>query len=344
MLKTSTGPLNTVHDLAMLDLDGVIYVGPDAVPGAAGHVQAARTGEMHLAFVTNNASRPPARVAEHLGRLGIPVAAEDVVTSAQAAARLLVDQHGRGAVIFCLGSEGLELALRGEGLVPVTGVDEGAVAVATGFAPEVPWKQVMVAAMLIRDGLPWVASNTDHTVPLPRGTGPGHGVQVRMLSDFSGVDPQVAGKPRRPLLDETVRRVGGRRPLMVGDRLDTDIEGARAAGIDSLLVLTGVTGLQELANAPEHQRPTYVSEDLGGLLVTHHAPQQVENGVRLGGWIGSVKEGQLVVSGNGAAGDWWRVVAATAWAWRDRVGEPLGLDSLEPRVPDAPGTQGTVAT
>lgn len=327
MLGSSSTALCQAYDLAMLDLDGVVYVGGEAVPGAPGHLDAARTAGMRLAFITNNASRPPEEVAEHLVALGVEASAEDVVTSAQAAARLLVDRYGAGARVVSLGADGLRSALTAVGLVPV-GADEDAVAVATGYGPEVRWSEIMRAAVRIRDGLPWVASNTDSTFPAAFGVAPGHGVQVEMLQRFTGVDPVVAGKPERPLLDETVRRVGGRRPLMVGDRLDTDIEGARRAGLDSLLVLTGVTGLADLASAPEPLRPTYVAPDLAGLTDAHEAPVPSREGWRLGGWEGRVSGGALEVTGSGTPEEWWRVVAAAAWDHLDRSGAPVDLDRV----------------
>ena len=148
-----------------------------------------------------------------------------------------------------LGADGLRVALDEAGLV-AAGIDDDVVAVVSGYGPDVVWRDIMRAAVRVRGGLPWVASNTDLTLPTADGPAPGHGVLVDMLARFAGVAPTVAGKPQRPLLDETVRRVGGERPLMVGDRLDTDIEGGRNAGIDTLLVLTGVTGLAELVGRP----------------------------------------------------------------------------------------------
>lgn len=322
MLLTSADPLTGAYDLAMLDLDGVVYIGHDAVDGAAVHIARAREAGMRVAFITNNASRPAAVVAAHLRDLGVVADAGDVVTSAQAAARLLTERFGAGARVVCLGGPGLESALEEAGLVPVDAEGEAA-AVASGYGPELRWREIMRAAVRIRDGLPWVASNTDHTIPTSFGVAPGHGVLVEMVERFTGVTPQVAGKPARPLLDETVRRVGGRHPLMVGDRLDTDIEGARNAGVDSLLVLTGVTGLAELVAARPQERPTYVASDLGGLLVAHEAPEPDADGWRLGGWSGRVEDGRLVVERTGPDGaldDWWRVAAATAWDHRDRVG------------------------
>jgi len=329
VLGTSEEVLCRGYDLAMLDLDGVVYISGEAVPGAARHLGAAREAGMRLAFITNNAARTPGRVASHLRELGVEAQEDDVVTSAQAAARLLVQRFGAGSRVVCLGSEGLEQVLRAAGLEPV-GAEDDAEAIATGYGPDVRWSAIMRAAVRIREGLPWVASNGDHTIPTAFGVAPGHGVQVAMLRDFTGVEPVVAGKPERPLLDETVRRVGGQRPLMVGDRLDTDIEGARRIGLDSLLVLTGVTGLAELVAAPEEVRPTYVAPDLGGLLEPHQAPAYDAGEHRLGGWCGTTADGCLAVTGDGSPEDWWRVVAATAWRHLDDVGEPVDLGAVTP--------------
>ncbi|WGX94430.1 HAD-IIA family hydrolase [Nocardioides sp. L-11A] len=337
MLLTSTAPLADAYDVAMLDLDGVVYVGQQAVDGAAGHLARARARGLTVAFITNNASRPAAVVAGHLRELGVPAEDADVVTSAQAAARLLMERFGRGARVLCLGGDGLRSALEEVGLVAV-GVDAAAEAAVSGYGPDLLWRDIMRAAVRIRDGLPWLASNTDHTIPTAYGVAPGHGVLVDMMARFTGVTPQVAGKPARPLLDETVRRTGARRPLMVGDRLDTDIEGARNAGIDSLLVLTGVTGLAELVAAAPAERPTYVAPDLGGLTVPHGAPQRDEDGRwRLGGWTGRVEAGRLELERSGAmasAADWWRVAAVAGWDHRDRTGAAPDVTSARVPEPD----------
>ena len=331
-LGASKRPLVADYDLAMLDLDGVVYIGGEAVPGAAEHLARAREAGMRMAFVTNNASRPPESVAEHLRELGVEADTSDVVTSAQAAARLLGERFGEGARVALLGGPGLDAALRAERLVPVA-VGEEAVAIVSGYGPDVLWRDVMRAAVLVRDGLPWVASNADLTIPTAYGTAPGHGVLVGLLTDFAGVRPEVAGKPERPLLDETIRRVGGRRPLMVGDRLDTDIDGAVNAGVDSLLVMTGVTDLEHLVAVPHGRRPTYVGPDLGALLEAHPAPEHEGGETRLGGWSARAQDGRLVVEGEGAPGDWWRVVAAAAWAELDRAGS--AVDTTELRPPSA---------
>lgn len=342
MLGSSHDPLSAAYDLAMLDLDGVVYVSGDAVPGAPEHLARARGSGMRCAYVTNNASRPPATVVAHLRDLGIELDDADVVTSAQAAASVLRAEHGDGAVVLVLGGEGLWQAVEAAGLEgrqvdtvrdeASPGDEGGPVALVTGYGPEVLWRQVMRAAVLLRDGLPWVASNTDMSIPTSYGTAPGHGVLVDTLRRFAEVEPTVAGKPARPLLDETVARVGGERPLMVGDRLDTDIEGGTAVGVDTLLVLTGVTGLDELVAATPEQRPTYVSADLGGLHETHQAPEapQGRNSTwRHQGWEVRTTDGRLEVDGDGPVDAWWQVVAAAAWAHLDATGEPVATDALQ---------------
>lgn len=331
MLGESRTPLSTAYDLALLDLDGVVYISGHAVPGAPEAIDAARQAGMRIAFVTNNASRTPEKVAGNLVRLGVTASPDQVVTSSQAAARMLAARFPTESRVLLLGAEGLARALVEEALVPVTSPDDPeVVAVVTGYGPDVVWRDVMRVAVRIRDGLPWVATNTDLTIPTSFGVAPGHGVMVRMLSQFSGVAPEVAGKPDRPLLDEAVRRMGGDRSLMVGDRLDTDIEGAHRAGLDSMLVLTGVTDLAQLVAAPPDRRPTFVSPRLDGLSFPHPPPDVGVDQVRCGGWAARVDGGAIVVSGSGDSGDWWRAVVSAAWRHLDATGSPVSVDGLEP--------------
>ncbi|WP_246851225.1 HAD-IIA family hydrolase [Nocardioides xinjiangensis] len=332
MLEESTTPLVQAHDLVMFDLDGVVYVGGHAVDGVGERIDRIRRTGRHVAFVTNNASRTPDQVARKLRGVGVEATASDVVTSAQAAARLLAEQHGTGARVLVLGGEGLRVALVDAGLEPVTDAD-GAVAVASGYGPDVRWRDIMRVATLVRNGLPYVASNADFTVPTPDGLAPGHGVLVRAITGFAGVAATVAGKPERPLMEETVRRVGGERPIMVGDRLDTDIQGAHAVGIPSLLVLTGVTWLEELAAATPGLRPTHLSPTLEGLFEPHPVPTVVDRDVRLGGWNGRVETGRLHVTGDGDDADWWRVAVTACWLHLDTTGTPADVSDTTPPAP-----------
>jgi glycerol-1-phosphatase len=329
-LSASTEPLCRQYDVAVLDLDGVVYVGPDAVPGAPEHLTRAAAAGMHLAYVTNNASRPPREVAAHLRDLGVEAAEGDVVTSAQAAARLLADRLDPGAAVFVIGGDGLFEALTERGLAPVQRIEDEPAAVVSGFHRDLRWGTVVDGAILVRRGLPWVAANTDLSVPTPHGFGPGNGRLVDTVAQFAERSPVVAGKPRSPLFRETLRRVGGSRPLVVGDRLDTDIEGAVEVGFDSLLVLTGVTGLAEIVAAPPGSRPTYLSLDLGGLGRTHPAVEETPEGFARGGLRARVESGRLTVRGTGDPADWWRVVACAAWQHLDTTGDPPDVAGLTP--------------
>jgi HAD superfamily hydrolase (TIGR01450 family) len=318
------------YDGALLDLDGVVYIGERAVPGADVHLARAQAAGMRLAYVTNNASRTPAAVATHLARLGIPVAVDDVVTSSQAAASVLFELVGAGAEVFVMGGEGLFEALTERGLRGTQQFDGGARAVVSGYHPDLRWGTVIDASILVDRGLPWVATNTDLTIPTGHGEGPGNGALVAVVATFSGRTPVVAGKPEPVLFRESQRRLGLHRPLVVGDRLDTDIEGASRAGLDSLLVMTGVTGLAELAGAEQARRPTYIAGTLAGLSAPH-SPIEGNHGVwQSGGWRAEVTHDDLVVDGDGSTDDWWRVVAAAAWSYCDACGRRVGLGRVAP--------------
>jgi HAD superfamily hydrolase (TIGR01450 family) len=332
MLEECRTPIVDAHDLVMFDLDGVVYVGTDAIEGVAEKVDRIRASGRHVAFVTNNAAHTPDQVSDKLVGMGVHAEPDDVVTSAQAAARMLAAAHGEGAKILMLGGDGLRVALVEAGLEPVEDPD-GAVAVASGYGPDVRWRDIMRVASLVRDGLPYVASNADMTIPTAYGLAPGHGVLVQTITGFAGVVATVAGKPEKPLMEETVLRVGGDRPIMVGDRLDTDIEGAHAIGVPSLLVLTGVTWLDELATAGPELRPTYIAPDLAGLFEPHAAPVVDGGRAELGGWSGAVVDGRLEVDGAGSDADWWRVAATACWLHLDEAGQPADVTDTVPPGP-----------
>ncbi|MGW4053915.1 HAD hydrolase-like protein [Streptomyces sp. NPDC004779] len=324
--------LSRAYDTALLDLDGVVYfAGGAAIPYAVDALVAARDGGMRLAYVTNNALRAPDTVAGHLTELGVPAAAEDVVTSAQAVARLIAEDVPAGSRVLVVGGEGLRVALRERGLVPVESADDEPVAVVQGYGgPELGWGRFAEAAYAIGRGVPWYASNTDLTIPGARGIAPGNGAAVEVVRIATGgrVEPKVAGKPRPPMHRETVLRTGARRPLVVGDRLDTDIEGAFAGGVDSLLVLTGVTDAATLlAAVPEH-RPTYVAADLRGLLVGQpEVEADGDGGCRCGGWRASVSGDALVLEGADGSDALDGLRALCGAAWTSAGSGACGLDA-----------------
>lgn len=227
---------------------------------------------MRVAYVTNNSSRRPAPVAAHLTELGIPAEPSDVVTSGQAAARWLCARLPASSTVLVVGTDDLAEELTEAGLRTVRSAGEppdGAVAVVQGLAQTTSWRDLAEAAVVIRRGGLWVAGNADSTYPSDRGPLPGNGALVAALVTATGQRPVVVGKPEPELHAASVERVGARRPLVVGDRLDTDVLGAVRAGADSLLVLTGVTDRDQLLAAPPGMRPTYVAADLRGLLVAH---------------------------------------------------------------------------
>ena len=261
--------LATMHDVALLDLDGVVYVGEHAVPGAADALMGARAAGMRLAFVTNNAGRPPEEVAAHLTALGIPATPEEVVTSAQAGADLLAEALPPMAPVLAVGGSGVALALSRAGLTPLRADDSNAGdarAVLQGFGRDVAWTDLAAAALAVQRGATWILTNPDVTLPVPGGRAPGNGSLARAVEAAAGRAPDaIAGKPHPTLMRASIDRADAKTPLVVGDRLDTDIEGAVRTGIPSLLVLTGITDVATLLHARPGERPDYIGADLAAL-------------------------------------------------------------------------------
>jgi glycerol 3-phosphatase-2 len=312
------------YDTLLLDLDGVVYLGRQAIPHASESLEEAGKRGVRLAYVTNNASRTPAAIAGHLRELGVSAAADDVVTSAQAAARLVAERVPQGANVLVVGGVGLRLAVRNSGLKPVTTAIDAPAAVVQGFVPGLSYGLLAEGALAVRQGALFVASNRDSTLPTGRGKTPGNGAMVRVIAAATGVEPVYAGKPDPPLHRESVIRTGARRPLIVGDRLDTDIEGAANAGVDSLLVLTGVaTPLDVLTATPRH-RPTYVADDLSALLAAY---PEVREGA-CGGWQARWADGVLHLDGDGTRIDGLRAACDAAWA-KAGAGQ-LSEDAVKP--------------
>jgi len=313
-LRGSSEPLASRYDVALLDLDGVVYLGGSPISGAAEALAKAEASGMRLAFVTNNASRTPAAIAAQLTGLGVPARPGDVITSAQAAARLLAEHLPAGAPVLVIGGMGLRMAVRERGFRPVTVAADHPAAVVQGYAPDVSYPLLAEGGLAVAAGALFVASNADSTLPTPRGRQPGNGSLIQVIATATGRAPLIAGKPEPPLHAEAVARTGARHPLVVGDRLDTDVESAVRSGADSLLVLTGVTHPLDAVLAPARHRPTYLAENLAGLLGPHPQVTGAAGTFRCAGWRATVAGGEVALSGTGAAIDGLRALCAAAWS------------------------------
>jgi len=274
--RAAATPLDGV-DVVLADLDGVVYAGPGALPYAVDSLNAAGQTR-RLGYITNNASRRDAVVAEHLRELGLTsTRPEDVVTSPQAAMRLLRERVAPGSTILIVGGDGLVYETEKAGFTVTRSADESPAAVVQGFAPDVGWEQLAEAAYALATpedagGIPWIATNTDWTIPQARGIAPGNGTLVSAVHTAVGRLAVVAGKPERPIFDEAVARFGAQKALFIGDRLDTDIAGAQAAGLASVLVLTGIDRPKHVLAAPPTSRPTFILGDLRELHEEYPQP------------------------------------------------------------------------
>lgn len=271
-----------LHDCLLLDLDGTVFRGSEPTPGAVDTLAAL---DARLLYVTNNASRSADQVADHLRELGFTAAPDDVVTSAQTAARMLAEQLPAQSKVLIIGTDSLAEEVRAVGLRPVREFADEPTAVVQGHSQQTAWSDLAEAALAVRAGALWVAANVDKTLPSERGLLPGNGSMVAALRAATDQQPQVAGKPAPALMADALARGDFDAPLVVGDRLDTDIEGARASGLPSLMVLSGVNDAADAIFALAHQRPDMIAEDLRALnadadrlRVAPHSAWRVEVG------------------------------------------------------------------
>ncbi|ETW22787.1 HAD-IIA family hydrolase [Mycobacterium gastri] len=319
------------YDCLLIDLDGTVFRGRRATEGA---VQSLAEVTSRKLFVTNNASRSADEVAAHLRELGFDAAGTDVVTSAQSAARVLAGKLPTGSAVLIVGTDALAAEVAAVGLRPVRRWDDGPVAVVQGLSMTTGWPELAEAALAIRAGALWVAANVDPTLPTERGLLPGNGSLVAALRTATAAEPQVAGKPGPQLMADAVVRADCHAPLVIGDRLDTDIEGAHAAGLPSLMVLSGVNSARDAVFAQPRQRPTYLGHDLrclhqdGELLAIGSQP----------GWRVDVADTTVTVSATGdPAGDDLSVVRAVARAvWDAHLdGRPVSIGAGDEAARDA---------
>ncbi|WP_149360008.1 HAD-IIA family hydrolase [Lolliginicoccus suaedae] len=322
--------LGLAHDVLLLDLDGTLYTGATAVPHAVEALRSVGAGggdheSPRLLYVTNNASRAPAAVASHLAEFGFSADPADVVTSAQAAARLIASRVPAGSRVLVVGTDALAEHVAQAGLVPVREASALPDAVVQGHSPDTDWHILAEAALAIRGGALWVAANRDTTLPSDRGLLPGNGAMVAALEAATSLSPLVAGKPGQAILRDALDRGDFRSPLVVGDRLDTDIAGARALGLPSLYVWTGVSQPLDVLAAPLDSRPDHLGADLRALLepaseTRAGAPAPIE-AIAIGGATLAITVSEACIDPIAAL----RAVAPIAWELLDRLGEPVTL-------------------
>jgi len=329
----TTGRLIDGYDGLVCDLDGVVYRGHEAMPYAVESLLAALSAGVQVVYATNNASRPPAEVAAHLDALGLPGPVSRVVTSAQAGARHVAQCCPPGSRVLTVGGPGVSLALQHAGLVavraPLQRSEERVVAVLQGYGADVCWTDLAEVAYAVHEGALWVATNTDNTLPTERGVAPGNGALVGAVRAAVRVDPIVVGKPHTPLYDLSVSVLATDigRTLAIGDRLDTDIKGAIAAGMDSLFVFGGVHGWGDVVGADVTSRPRYVATDLRSLRSPYAEP--VEDPRELSRWVcGEAMawvsaQGDLAVSQGAALNERLRAALWALWRAGDVLGRPM---------------------
>lgn len=318
-------------DALLADLDGVVYAGPHAIPGAVESLRRLAGTGVGLGYVTNNASRSPAEVAQHLRELGAPAEEQQVVSSPQAAAELLVSLLPAGARVLITGGDALAREIDLAGLAPVRSQADGPAAVVQGFHPDLGWKDLAEASYVVAAGAVWVATNTDLTIPQARGMAPGNGTLVAAVTAATGREPLVAGKPEAPLFHTAAKRLAAERPLVVGDRLDTDILGGNNAGFATVAVLTGVDTRESVLAARTRERPTFLINALTDLYRPYPTVKHDGDGrFRCGAAVAQVLEATVRISGDPADLDSWRAACAAWWAANPKTETALvpGLEWL----------------
>lgn len=256
-------------DLLLADLDGVVYRGKNAIPHAVESLNGIAARGVGVGYITNNASRTNESVAEQLQGFGLRTTAADIVTSPQAAVQMLRQHLEPGGLVLVVGGDGVVKELQKAGYRTTRSADDQPDAVMQGFAPHVGWEALAEASFALARDIPWIATNQDWTIPVERGIAPGNGTLVSAVHTAVQKLPMVAGKPETPIFGAAVERFGASAPLFVGDRLDTDIRGAKAAGMRSVVVLTGVDRAKQLIAAGPSDRADFIVGDLRGLTAPY---------------------------------------------------------------------------
>ena len=336
-LRGSGTALAEEYDCALLDLDGTAWSGDETIEHAAASVIEAREAGMASAFVTNNAMRTPQQVTDKLNSMDFQATPDMVMTSAMDIAAIMAEELEEGSKVFVIGGAGLRLALEERGFVLVDSADEEPVAVVQGLDKKVDWALLSEGAFAIERGAAFYASNLDATLPIERGQALGNGSLVRAIQHATRKRPIAGGKPEPGIYRRAGELVGAQNPLAVGDRLETDIMGAVAAGVPALHVLTGVHQARDVIRAPRGQRPTYLAIDMRGLLEAHPAPKHHRDGT----WTCGVSQvakatrsGVLTLDDVELTEpvtisiDSYRALAAAAWEYADGAGTPVSCPEI----------------
>lgn len=307
------------YDAVLSDLDGVVYAGPHAIPGAPEILRTIASDGTPVVYVTNNASRSVASVAAHLTELGVPTGSDGVVSSAQAGAELLARRLPAGTKVLVTGSEALAEVVAEAGLTPVRSQSEEPGAVIQGFDPGLGWAQLAEASYTLADpAVLWIATNTDLSIPQARGLAPGNGTLVAAVAAATGRTPVVAGKPEAPIFRTAAERAGSTRPVVLGDRLDTDIRGGNAAGFATLAVLTGVDTLETILAACSAERPDHVVGTLEALFQPYPdvevSASDRGQAARCGAARAETDGTRLRIEGDREDLDAWRAACGAWWA------------------------------
>lgn len=264
---TMTEQLATKFDRALCDLDGVAFSGTRPIKSAVSGIRLARDAGMEFHFVTNNASRDQGQVAEKLTSLHIPTQPADITTSAMAIVRVMLQDFAPGSRVYMVGGDGLRSALLDAGYTLTTSAEMKPVAVVQGLDRSVGWRELSEAAYAIHAGAAYYASNIDTTLPTERGLALGNGSLVAALEAATGQSPITAGKPAPEIFLQAAH--GANAPVVIGDRLNTDIAGGRAASIPTIHVLTGISQARDVICAQAAERPDYLLVNLNELTLPY---------------------------------------------------------------------------
>ena len=336
-LRGSGAALAEEYDCALLDLDGTAWSGDETIEHAAASVIEARESGMTSAFVTNNAMRTPQQVTDKLNSMDFAATPDMVMTSAMDIAAIMAEELEEGSKVFVIGGAGLRLALEERGFVLVDSADDEPVAVVQGLDKQVDWALLSEGAFAIERGAAFYASNLDATLPIERGQALGNGSLVRAIQHATRKRPIAGGKPEPGIYRRAGELVGAQNPIAVGDRLETDIMGAVAAGVPAMHVLTGVHQARDVIRAPRGQRPSYLAIDMRGLLEAHPAPKHHRDGT----WTCGVSQvakatrsGVLTLDDVELTEpvtisiDSYRALAAAAWEYADGAGSAASCPDI----------------